>query len=342
MTTDRYHRQMLVPQIGTQGQNKLGKSCALIVGCGALGSTIAEQLARAGLGTIRIVDRDIVELTNLQRQVMFDESDVSEGVPKAIAAAKRMHAINSEITVDPRVLDVDGSNIEDLCAGVHVILDGTDNVATRYLINDVSVKLGIPWVYGACIGTEGRVMTILPEGPCLRCVFRDPPNPRELPTCDTAGVLGSVASFVGSMQSLSGIKLLSGNASAIPPELLSFELWTNRIHSTNLKGAKRPDCPACGQRKFEFLQRRDRDMTARLCGRNIVQVRAIESGKISLPAAAKRLEAAGRVSSSPFLVRCSLREGGLSLTAFEDGRVLVQGTTDPAKARSVVAKYFGA
>src|SRR5262245_34353204 len=213
---DRYHRQTLLPQIGEAGQRKLAGARVLLVGCGALGSTIAEQLARAGIGHLRNADRDIVELTNLQRQVLFDDSDAAGGLPKAVAAANRLSKINSTITIEPRVVDVDALNVEQLVAGCDMILDGTDNVATRYLVNDVAVKHTIPWIYGACVGTEGRVMTIRPgAGACLRCIFPQPPNASELATCDTAGVLGPVASVVGAMQALAAIKLLSGNADAI-------------------------------------------------------------------------------------------------------------------------------
>jgi adenylyltransferase/sulfurtransferase len=340
VTIDRYHRQTLLPQIAAAGQEKLSAASVLLIGCGALGSTIAEQLARAGVGKIRIADRDIVELTNLQRQVLFDERDAAEGLPKAVAAANRLGKINSQITIEPRVVDVDADNIEKLCAGVNVILDGTDNVATRYLINDISVKLGIPWIYGACVGTQGRMMAIVPgDGPCLRCVFPQPPDPSEIETCDTVGVLGPVAAVVGAMQAIAAIKLLTGNAAAVAAELLTFNLWSNRIHAVSTRDGKRVDCPACGEQRFDFLASHNRDMTARLCGRNAVQVRM---ASFSLSHAADRLQKAGQVQSQPFMVRCQLPEGGLSLTAFEDGRVIVQGTNDPARARSVVARYFSA
>jgi molybdopterin-synthase adenylyltransferase len=341
VTIDRYHRQTLLPQIGPAGQKKLAGSSVLVVGCGALGSAMSELLARAGVGSIRIADRDIVELTNLQRQVLFDEADARDGLPKAIAAARRLTAINSTIAIEPRVVDVDSDNIESLAAGVNLILDGTDNVATRYLLNDVSVKLGIPWMYGACVGTEGRTMLVRPgKGPCLRCVFPEPPDPRELPTCDTAGVLGPVALMVGAIQALTAIKLLTGNESAIAEELATFDLWSNYFRVVSTVGAMRADCPACGQHRYEFLDARPGDATARLCGRNAIQVRPTGTG-LSLAEAAKRLLPAGQMHASSFMVRCVLAEGGLTVTAFEDGRVLVQGTSDPARAKSIVAKYFG-
>jgi adenylyltransferase/sulfurtransferase len=363
---DRYHRQILLPQIGPAGQKRLADSSVLLVGCGALGSNIAEQLARAGVGHLRIADRDIVELTNLQRQVLFDESNAKEGLPKAVAAARRLTNVNSTIRIEPKVVDVDADNIElllrttgfqpvpgerdhglkargtgDAEPQVNLILDGTDNVATRYLLNDVAIKFNIPWIYGACVGTEGRVMTICPnKTACLRCIFPQPPDPNEIATCDTAGVLGPVAAIVGAMQSIAAIKLLSGNADAIANELLTFDLWANRIRSVSTVDARRANCPACGQRKFEFLQTAGRDMTSRLCGRNAVQVRPT-LGRLSLKDAAARLQSAGTVQASPFMVRCTLNEGDLQLSAFEDGRVIVQGTNDPGRARAVVAKYLG-
>jgi molybdopterin/thiamine biosynthesis adenylyltransferase len=340
---DRYHRQTLLPQIGSAGQAKLAASSVLLVGCGALGSTIAEQLARAGIGKIRIADRDIVELTNLQRQVLFGESDARDALPKAVAAAARLAKINSGIAVEPLVVDVDADNIESLVQGVQVILDGTDNVGTRYLINDVSVKHGLPWIYGACVGTEGRVMTIQrTSGPCLRCVFPQAPDPTELATCDTAGVLGPIASVVGSLQAIAAIKILSGNGDAIANELLTLDLWNNRMRSVSLVAAKRADCPTCGLRRFEFLDSPDRQQTAKLCGRNAVQVRAVSNGtKLTLEQLAQRLRSAGTVQVSPFMVRCTLDADELIVTAFGDGRVIVQGTADPARARSLVARYLG-
>src|ERR1019366_9198861 len=239
---DRYHRQKLLPFIGDDGQARLDKSRVLLVGCDALGSVIADQLVRAGIGHLTQVDRDIVELTNLQRQVLFDEADARDGVPKAIAAGNRFKAINSSVTIEPIVMDVHSGNIEELAGvlpssrsgrpegalastaaeqsapsgrplrGVDLILDGSDNVETRYLINDVAVKHGIPWVYGACVGVEGRVMLIRPgQGPCLRCVFPNPPEAGELPTCDTAGVLGPAAAIVASMQVIASIQFLTGS-----------------------------------------------------------------------------------------------------------------------------------
>jgi molybdopterin-synthase adenylyltransferase len=340
MNLDRYQRQMLIPAIGKAGQERLASSRVLLVGCGALGSAIADQLVRAGVGNLTIADRDIVEMTNLQRQVLFDEADVRESLPKAVAAATRLNAINSSVHVEPLVSDVDSENIESLL-DVDLILDGTDNVSTRYLINDAAVKHGIAWIYGACVGAEGRVMTVRPDGACLRCVFPQPPDGHDLPTCDTAGVLGPAASVVASMQALAAIKLLSGNASAVAEELLTLDLWNNRIRSTSLKDAKNLDCQTCGRHQFEFLERAP-SADGILCGRNAVQVRPTGKRTIDLVRLKGRLEPVGKVSSSRYLLECTLLEpAGVRLIVFPDARAIVNGVTELNRAKSIYAKYIG-
>ena len=347
----RYHRQTLLPQIGAAGQARLATSRVLLVGCGALGTVVADQLARAGVGLLRIVDRDVVELTNLQRQILFDEADARDGTPKAVAAAKRLGAINAEVRVEPIVRDLHGGNLEELAGltgdgpRVDLIIDGTDNVDTRYLLNDVSVKHDLPWVYGACVGTEGRVMAIRPPATaCLRCVFPEPPGPGELPTCDTAGVLGPVAATVASLQSVAALKLLTDQASAHANELVSLDLWKGRFRSTSLYEAKRPDCPACGLRRFEFLDRPTDGRSITLCGRNAVQVLpGKRSGRIDLSVLAERLRSAGRVQATPYLLRCKPEGAGeIELTVFADGRAIVHGTSDFDRAKSAYARWVGA
>jgi adenylyltransferase/sulfurtransferase len=344
---DRYHRQTLLPQIGAAGAARLAAARVLLVGCGALGTTIAEQLVRAGVGFLRIVDRDIVELTNLQRQMLFDEADATEGTPKAIAAGRRLAAINSSVRVEPVVADVNAENIEGFADSVHLILDGTDNAETRYLINDVAVKHGIPWIYGACIGIEGRVMTIVPgQTPCLRCIFSSPPAAGELPTCDTAGVLGPAATIVGAMQAIEAIRVIVGGESAVSPRLVHLDFWRQRFGATALDGARNSDCPCCGQREFSFLAARGTSAggSTSLCGRNAVQVRPpVGQTRIDL----KHLEARLRSSTTdvqrtPHLLKCRpAGEVGVTLTIFPDGRAIVHGTDDPAKARSIYARWVG-
>ena len=342
MDTDRYHRQVLLPQIGPAGQARLAASHVLLVGCGALGSVLAEQLVRAGAGSLRLVDRDVVEWTNLQRQVLFEESDAREGLPKAVAAQRRLARVNSTVRIEAVVADVHSGNVETLASGVDLVLDGTDNVETRYLINDVSVKHGIPWVYGACVGTEGRVMPIFPgRSACLRCVYPQPPSGADLPTCDTAGVLGPVAAAVASVQAVAAIKLLTGNAADLPPLLWSADLWSGRFHSTPIN--KDADCPACGRREFPFLTTPVSQSTS-LCGRRSVQVQPTRMDmRLDLDAAATKLSGVGEVIRTPYLVRCRLRDKAeLEMTLFADGRMIVSGTTDRDNARSLYARYVGA
>jgi molybdopterin/thiamine biosynthesis adenylyltransferase len=339
---NRYHRQTLLPQIGQAGQDRLASARVLLIGCGALGTHVAEQLVRAGVGFLRIADRDIVETSNLQRQVLFDERDAERAWPKAAAAGERLGEINSSVIVDPRIVDVDPANIESLIADqIHLIIDGTDNVATRYLINDLAIKHNIPWIYGACIGVEGRVMTVLPgRSACLRCVFPIPPAADELPTCDTAGVLGPAAAIVGSLQAAAAIKVLTGNQSAIAEELLTLNLWTNRIHAVSLNDARRSDCVCCGERRFEFLARTSSQRAATLCGRDAVQVAGASA--IELSSTARRWEPLGTVEQNRYFVRCRLTDpADIVLTLFSDGRLIVKGTRDPSRARSIYARFVG-
>lgn len=335
---NRYHRQELLRQIGATGQQRFAQARVLLIGCGALGTVIADQLARAGIGFLRIVDRDLVEWTNLQRQVLFDESDARDATPKAIAAAKRLSAINSSIQIDARAADVDGANIESLIDGMHLILDGTDNVETRYLINDAAVKHALPWVYGACVGTEGRAMAIVPgQSACLRCVFPQPPGPGELPTCDTTGVLAPVASIVASIQVTMAMMLLLGETS--PTQLIRIDGWLPRFHITDTTDARREDCPTCGQRRFEWLERSLSSHGARLCGRNAVQVSPDARFEMSLDQLAQKIGTSVSVQRTPYLLR--LRDDAIEVSIFPDGRAIVHGTSDPARARAIYARYIG-
>ena len=334
---ERYHRQSLLPFIGAEGQARLGAARVLLVGCGALGGVVAEQLVRGGIGTLRLADRDVVELTNLQRQVLFDESDARDGVPKAAAAARRLAAVNSAVAVEPAVVDVHAGNLPDLMAGVDVVVDGTDNAETRYLINDACVKAGVPWVYGGCVSADGRVMAVRPGvTACLRCVFPDPPAVGELPTCDTAGVLGPAAAVVASLQVIAAFKLILG----VPVDGLTvMDLWRGRWRTVDT-GGPRADCPCCGRREFPFLERSVEGGTTHLCGRDAVQVRPVTAGRTDLAALGERLAGVGRVERTPFLLRFR-PEDGITLTVFGDGRTLVGGTTDVGRARSLVSRYVG-
>ena len=273
---DRYVRQMryTCAPWGKKDNDRLLAGRVLLCGCGALGSVLANTLARAGVGHLRIVDRDFLELNNLQRQVLYDEDDVAAGLPKAIAAANKLRKINSEITIEPLVVDVDPTNITALIEGVDLILDGTDNFETRFLLNDAALKFNIPWVYGGCIGAEGQTMTILPgETPCLRCLMQEMPPPGTTPTCDTAGILGPIINVIASMQACEAIKILSGHREAVSRVLNVFELWDNRIRQVKLDTlSEGSDCPTCHRREFPWLDGQRGSHTAVLCGRNSVQL----------------------------------------------------------------------
>jgi adenylyltransferase/sulfurtransferase len=334
----RYQRQIILPEIGERGQEKLARARVLLVGCGALGCVVADQLMRAGVGFLRIADRDIVELTNLQRQTLFDEADAENGLPKAVAAVERLAKINSQVTVEPLAIDVHSGNAESI-ADVDLIVDGTDNVATRYLMNDVSVKRGVPWVYGACVGMEGRAMAVRPgETACLRCIFPTPPDPRGLPTCDTAGVLGAAAGVIGSLQAAMAIGQIVGRD--VRPVLVTVDLAAMRFREI-ATGERDVNCPCCGARRFEFLDRSPDESSVTLCGRAAVQIRG--AGAVALDDLADKWGGGGEVERNRYFVRCRLREpAGVVLTGFADGRVIVQGTRDLARATSIYARFVGA
>jgi molybdopterin-synthase adenylyltransferase len=341
----RFNRQEILPQIGQSGQGRLRGSRVLLVGCGALGSAAAEMLVRSGIGFLRLVDRDLVELSNLQRQVLFDERDAAENLPKSVAAARRLREINSEVEIDAIVADANAANIESF-ADVDLILDGTDNISTRYLLNDLCVRNHIPWIYGGCVGTEGRVWGIWPDHTaCLRCIFPDPPNANELPTCDTAGVLGPAAMVVGGFQAALAIRFIVEGESAADKSagLVAFDVWTCRFHSLGSASTPAEACPCCRGRKFPFLSTNGMDFTTNLCGRRTVQVlHSGLSGPIDLAVVAERWQNVGTVERSPWFVRCKLSDpSGIDLTLFADGRLLVHGITDPMRATSLYARFVG-
>jgi len=343
---ERYSRQMRFPGMGKAGQQKLLASRVTLCGCGALGTVLANTLVRAGVGFVRIVDRDFVEPSNLQRQVLFDESDVSGNLPKSEAAAIKLRQINSYVTIEPVVADIDRTNIEELTRDADLILDGSDNFEVRYLINDVAIKHKKPWVYGGAVGSEGMTMTIVPgETPCLRCVFEAAPNPGDVGTCETAGVLGPTVSIVASYQAVEALKLLSGNAAAINRELLMLNVWENtnrRVKVAPLKGRK-GECPCCAKANYEWLEGAHGTQTTTLCGRNAVQVSHRASGKLNFEQLAAVLRTSGTVSFNKFLLKFQLTEkdDAYEFTVFPDGRAIIKGTSEPDKARTLYAKYVG-
>ena len=334
---DRYSRQRLLPEIGEEGQHRLSASRAAIVGCGALGTVQASLLVRAGIGETVLVDRDFVETSNLQRQCLFEERDAEAATPKAVAAARSLRRANSRVQVTAVVKDLVASNAESLLAGADVILDGTDNYETRYLINDVAVKRSIPWIYGAAVGTKGSLMPILPgRTACLACLFDDMPVERQ-PTCDTAGVLNAVTSLVGSLQAAEALKILAGRAESVLASFVSQDLWTGERSSLRTQ-TPNPECRTCADRRFAHLDARVRS-TARLCGRDAVQVPG-GNRPVRLAELAASLQRVGKVRATEHVLRfwCPPHE----LMVFADGRTIVKGTHDVGLARSLRTRYVGA
>lgn len=367
MTLDlaRYHRQMLLPGFGEEGQRKLLGASVFVVGCGALGTVIANTLARAGVGQLILVDRDFIELTNLQRQILFDEKDVADAIPKAEAAKRKIAAINSQVEVIAVVDDVNHSNVEKIIAlgrggKVDLIIDGVDNFETRYLVNDVAVKLGIPYVYGGAVGTVGAAYAILPHTPkgdsawektgyatpCLRCIFEQAPPPGLNPTCDTAGVIGPGVSIIANYQSNEALKILTGNFDRVARTMLNIDLWENTFRQFKVaKAYDVGDCECCKKRNFEFLDGKFGSSTTTLCGRNAVQLSLKQqAGKLNFEEIAARLRPHGQVSVNKFMLRADIKDNGepYELTLFTDGRAIVKGTKEPNTARGIYAKYIGA
>ncbi len=339
---DRYSRQMRFAGIGEKGQRKLLDGRVTLCGCGALGTVLANALVRAGVGHVRIVDRDFIETHNLQRQILFDERDVAENLPKAEAAARKLRMVNSAVSIEPVVTDIDRTNIEALCKDADVILDGTDNFEVRYLINDVAVKLGKPWVYGGSIGSHGQTMTILPgQTPCLRCVFEAAPAPGEAGTCETAGVLGPIVSIVASFQAAEAFKILTAQFDRINRDLIYVDVWENitrRIKIAPLLG--KVDCPCCRRRRFEWLDGEQGSQTTSLCGRNAVQVAHRLPAQLNFEEMARHLrEMGGTVSFNRFLLKFDAES--YEFTVFPDGRAIIKGTSDLDRARILYARYIG-
>ncbi|MEO6726720.1 MAG: ThiF family adenylyltransferase [Blastocatellia bacterium] len=340
---ERYSRQILFSGIGKEGQQRLAESNAVLIGCGALGAMHAEMLARAGVGRLRLIDRDFIEASNLHRQVMFEERDVEDRLPKAVAAAARISRINSEIQAEAVVKDVNYSNIEELIRDADIVLDGADNFEVRYLLNDAAVKLGKPWIYGAAVGAYGVQMTIIPDGPnrtpCLRCIFPEMPPPGTSPTCDTAGVILPIIATISAYQVTEAIKILTGQFDKLHKSLLQFDLWQNQFTRLTLR-ERVANCPTCQQRKFEFLTARSGQLVTTLCGRDAVQITPATPHQIDFAELADQLRDAGEVSYSRYLLK--LKTGSHEITIFADARSVIKGTDDPNVARSLYARYIGA
>jgi len=333
---ERYSRQVLFHGIGAAGQRRLASARVAIVGCGATGSALASLLARAGVGTLRIIDRDYVEPSNLQRQSLFDENDAAESVPKALAAARKVAAFNSEIVVEPQVADLTPANVASLLANSDLVLDGTDNFETRYLVNDYAVEQGRPWIYAAAVGSYGVTMDILPgETACLACVFPAPPR-GVVETCDTSGILNSAVNLAASVQATEALKLLVGARDRLRRTLLSFDVWTNE-RSEISTARPRADCQTCGEREFIHLEGKGRPHIT-LCGRNSVQIHERER-PIDFAEMTERLKPHGTVRHNDFVLKFWRED--YEMTLFPDGRAIIKGTTDTAIARSLYARYVG-
>ena len=340
---ERYSRQTRFAGIGRAGQERLRGARVLLCGCGALGSLLADTLVRAGVGWLRIVDRDFVDLSNLQRQVLFDESDVAERLPKVIAAAQKLGRINSQVTIEPVIADISAANMLELCRDVDLILDGSDNFELRFLINDAALETGLPWVYGGVVGSHGQTMTIRPgASPCLRCLMETVPEPGSTETCDTAGVIAPAIHVVASLQVVAALKLLTGQGADIAPELTIVDVWAGTWRTVSLEGLQESGaCPACGQGRRDWLHGESSTQSTVLCGRNSVQISPGEAFRLSLESLAAKLSALGSVKQNAFLLRFKPSGSACELTIFRDGRAIVQGTEEPAEARGLYVRYVG-
>lgn len=332
---ERYSRQILFAPIGTEGQRRLRTARVALVGCGATGSVIASLLARAGIGALTIIDRDYVEPSNLQRQLIFDETDALDSLPKAIAATRKLASANADVALEAHVVDLVPSNAGELLSGTDLIMDGTDNFETRYLINDFAVQQSIPWIYAGAVGSYGVTLNVVPQHTaCLSCILPAPPS-GQLETCDTAGILGSAATAVAAIAVTEALKLLAGAAATMRTSLLSFDLWTGR--RAEVHANRRDDCPACGHREFVHLAASNRP-PATLCGRNSVQIHEGDR-PIDFLEMKTRLERHGSVRHNEFVLK--FRREPYEITLFRDGRAIVKGTTDHGLARSLYARYIG-
>lgn len=334
--SDRHVRQELLPVIGTEGQAKLAGARVAIVGTGATGSQLAELLGRAGVGFLRLIDRDVVELSNLPRQTLFTTAHVEQVVPKAVAAAQALTAIDPGLTVEPAVTDLTADNAPALLGDVDLVLDGTDNFPTRMVVNDLCVRDGTPFVYCGVVGLEGQLLVVVPGGPCLRCYVPEVPAPGSLPTCDTAGVLGTAVALVASLSATEALKLLLGSDELVPGRVVVIDAWAGSLRAIELP--RDPACPCCGAGEHPFLEAASAPVPTELCGRDAIQLPAT-GAPVDLGLAAQRLAAAGEVQAGRWLVRLDTPERRVLL--FADGRVVIGNTRDVAEARSVRARLLG-
>ena len=332
----RYSRQARFAPFGEAGQQRVRKSSVAIVGCGALGTVEAEILARAGVGRLRLIDRDFIEWSNLQRQFLYSEADAADALPKAVAAAKRIAAINSDVELEPCVADLTPASAEELLEDVDLIVDGTDNFEARFLINDFAVREDVPWIYAAAVGSYGLKLSIIPGSTaCLRCVYPEPPQGAQ-PTCETEGILAPITATIASLACGDVLKLLASGAESMVSRFTTVDVWSGEIRQTQ-PPARDPECPCCGKRDFVYLNGQRRAPIS-LCGRNAVQIHE-RLRPIDLEQLAQRLAPMAQVRRNDFAVRATVES--FELTVFPDGRAIIKGTTDPGVARSVYARYVG-
>lgn len=342
-SSSRYSRQVLFPAIGAEGQARICASRVGLVGLGALGASIAEQLARAGVGSLVLIDRDVVEPSNLGRQALYDARDAEEGLPKAVALARHLERLNPLVEADVHVAEFGPANAAELLSGVDLVVDGTDNLRTRYLLNDLAIREAFPWIYGACVASRGMTACILPgETPCLRCLFPAPPPSGSLETCDTAGIIAPAATMIAALQVTEVLKLLAGKSDAVRRTLLSIELWPWRTIELGGDDPKPvPDCPACGQRRFDWLEAKTDDRALAYCGRDAVQIVPADAaaGALDLAVLEERLAPHYETRHNGHVLRVVVPEA--TITVFDDGRALVSGTGEETLARSLYDRYVG-
>ncbi len=334
---EKYSRQILFAELGEEGQQRLVESAAVLVGCGAIGTAVANLMARAGVGRLRVIDRDFVELSNLQRQTLFDEADARDALPKAVAAERKLRAVNADVRVEGIIGDLTPKNAEELLTGFDVILDGTDNFETRFLMNDAAVKLGVPWIYAAAVASYGLTMTIIPgESACFGCLLNSRAGEGWNETCDTVGVLGSIVGVIASLEAAEATKILAGRRDALHGRLLSGDVWTGRFQAVRVE--RSPECRACGKRDFTYLAGEEQPHLT-MCGRDSVQIHE-RSRRLDLGALRQRLQpTVAEVRNNEFLLR--FRVPPYEMTVFSDGRAIIKGTRDPGVARSLYARYIG-
>ncbi len=336
----RYERQWILKEIGFEGQKKLQVSSVVVVGLGALGSVSSQILARAGVGKLTLIDRDFLEINNLQRQVLYEEADVRDHLPKAIAAARKLGKINSEIVIEAHTSDVNAETIEELLEGSDLIVDGTDNFETRFLLNDYALKKNIPWIYGGAVKTEGMAYVILPgEGACLRCLYPQAPPPGQFQTCDQVGVLASAAHMIASFQAAEAIKILTGNQRQVSRKLWKMDLWNTRFEGLGVLSLAEDRCDGCRNKNFPYLTREAGMRTVTLCGRNAVQIYQSHTAEINFKELAARLAGRAEVEYNDYVL--NILPESYRITVFLDGRAIVKGTEDAGKAKSLYAKYVG-